>query len=700
MKELQKFISDQLSVWPLASANFRSLKTARNADFPVFSLTVKAQTNPSRIVSSTAEVDEATIAARPCFLCVPNRPKEQYHIRFEGRKGRNYNIQVNPYPIFPEHLVIARSEHIPQSIQHHFPDMLAFAEAYPDFTVFYNGPASGASAPDHLHFQACPRHCLPLEDAVDEFLGNAEKPLATLPDASLYLFKGYVNGVFALKARTPKSLSKLFYRLSECCGLEPGESEPRFNLYAYSKEGEYRAFVILRSELRSHHYYAEGDEHFTMSPGAADMAGFFVVPVEDEFDRLSSSVLESMLAEVTISEDVQNDICKRLTRTQEVVEVGIMSAKEIRFEIISDGAGPQRVSWADGRINYNGTLYDELYFDAVTRSTLFAEPSFLLYDVTIGIDFHWEQKRTLKYAGQLKFIVENDKITAINRIGLEDYLLSVISSEMKSSSSLEFLKAHSVISRSWVLARMRERKANPGSASLAHRNFDVCADDHCQRYQGAAMACGDTVRKAIDQTWGQVLSYKGELCDARYSKCCGGLTERYSACWEDIDFPYLQSVADNDGGKDFCDCEDDAILEQVLNDYDLKTRDFYRWKVRYRSDELSDLLKRRTGRDLGEIQSMEDLERGDSGRIISLRIKGTGGEMTISKELAIRRALSESHLKSSNFTVTRDGDQFILEGRGWGHGVGLCQIGAAVMAARGYSYIEILKHYYKDADIG
>lgn len=400
-------------------------------------------------------------------------------------------------------------------------------------------------------------------------------------------------------------------------------------------------------------------------------------------------------------------------KAQQTLEVGIMSSEEISFGLLPSGDGPRRVSMLDGKILFEGELYDELNFEAPAApasetaapegtgigASVFAAPSFILYGVTIGIDFHWEQRRDLQYAGDLKFIVEDGRITAVNIIGIEDYLLSVISSEMKSTSSLELLKAHAVISRSWVLARIRDRRDGV-AVNLPHTRFDVCADDHCQRYQGIAMASGDRVRKAIEETWGQTLTYDGQLCDARYSKCCGGVTERFSACWEDVDFPYLQSVADNDGGKDFCDCEEDAVLSQVLNDYDLKTRDFYHWKVRYTAGELSELVRRKTGKDLGTVTDLTPLERGDSGRIVRLKIRGTQGELTVGKELAVRRALSESHLKSSAFEVVRDGDSFVLDGRGWGHGVGLCQIGAAVMASKGYGYREILKHYYRGAEIG
>ncbi len=687
MKELNKFIKDQLSVWQLASSNFRALKTAPSREVDVFGLKCRIQYNPRRVISSTADTSPAAIASRKCFLCADNRPKEQFHLGFEGRKGRNYHIQVNPYPIFRGHLVIVRDEHIPQEIWHHFPDMLDFAARYKDYLVFYNGPSSGASAPDHLHFQAIPKHNLPLEDVVDEFLDHPGEPLATVKDASLYKFDGYARGVFALKATTSKSLAKLFYRLLDCTDRGKGEEEPMFNLYAYVKNGEYRTIVVMRSAKRSHHFYSEGADHLTISPGAADIAGLFVAPFREDYDKADTALLEELLSEVCISEDEQNMIVWRLTRHQEKISVGLLSAKEIRFEIISDGAGPQTVKWHDGRISYNGMLYDELYFDSMTLSTLFAEASFILYDVVIGIDFHWQQKRTFKYAGGLKFIVEGDRITAVNCIGMEDYLMSVISSEMKSSASIELLKAHAVISRSWLKARFKDHKAG-------HEHFDVCADDHCQRYQGLTMAVGDDVCRAIDRTWGQVLEYGGDICDTRYSKCCGGRTELFSTCWEDVDLPYLQSVEDP-----FCDCENSSILSQVLNDYDLHTADFHDWTVQYTTDELSELVRTRTGIDFGTIVALEAVERGPSGRIKYLRITGTLREEVIGKELAIRKALSSSHLKSSAFEIEKSPDGFVLKGRGWGHGVGLCQIGAAAMAAQGYDYRQILSHYYVGAEI-
>ena len=719
--EIDKFVRDQLSVWPLAAGNYRDLKKAATRTLEVGGLEVLVQHNPCRTVSSEAAMDPASIAARPCFLCPANRPPEQYNIEFEGRKGKKYRVTLNPYPIFPSHLVISSFQHIPQSIWHRYQDMLDFVRQNQGFTCFYNGPKSGASAPDHMHFQACPRGQMPLEKRVDALLDAQDSTvleyLSCVKEARLHHLKEYCHGVFVLEAETPKSLSKLFYRLLDCAPLKEGDTEPRINVISWHTGTAYRSVVIFRESHRSSHYFAEGPGHLAMSPGCADLGGLFVAPREEDFRKLDSALLGEMLAEVTISAEEEESIVWRLTRGQQKLEVGIMSAEEIEFEIISDGAGPQKVSYQDGRISYNGVLFDELTFEAVTESTMFAEPSFILHGVTIGVDFHWERKLTQKFAGTLKFIVTGDRVTAVNIIGIEDYLLSVISSEMKSSAGLEFLKAHAAISRSWVMAQIAHRGRTAARRTEAgaegeyikwfdhedHDSFDVCADDHCQRYQGLTMAVGDTVRKAIDQTWGMVLEYDGEICDARFSKCCGGRMEVFSTCWEDKDYPYLLPVPDTpgeaEGADPFCDTDDEAVLSQVLNDYDLETKDFYRWTVRYSREEVSDLVRRRSGIDFGTIRDLVPIERGPSGRIWKLKVVGDRKSLVIGKELIIRRWLSESHLKSSAFEVRWNGDELVLEGSGWGHGVGLCQIGAAVMASKGYSFQEILAHYYPHAEI-
>lgn len=781
---LEKFVNDQLSVWPLAADNYRNLKQVRTKMIRLAGLDVVIQHNPCRVVSSEAVLDSVSIRKRSCMLCPENRPSEQSHLEFDGRKGKRYRITLNPYPVFPFHLVISSFEHTPQSIRLRYQDMLDFVTAHPGFTAFYNGPSSGASIPEHMHFQACPRGSMPLEAETGRQLDTPDSPeltfLSSVKEAELFHLNSFARGIFVLEAKTTKSITKLFYRLLDCAFPKEGEAEPRFNLLAWQANGSYRSVVVFRKKHRSHHYSSKNSDRLAMSPGCADIAGLFIAPRAEDFEKLDAKLLSDMISEVTIGEDEERSIRWRLERKQSKLEVGILSGGEIAFEILSDGAGPQRVTYSQGKISYNGVLYDELTFEERTPSTMFAEPSFVLYGVTIGVDFHWERKVTQKFAGTLKFIVEKGKISAVNIIGVEDYLLSVISSEMKSSASLEFLKAHAVISRSWVMAKIahRGKKATPlqeadfsalnsisalvtrlagkrqdGEADSDtlikwfdhddHKHFDVCADDHCQRYQGLTMAVGNTVRQAIDQTWGLVLRSRGEICDARFSKCCGGVMERFSTCWEDRDYSYLRPLADTpaegpvpelsddasvrkwifSSPESFCNTRDAGILSQVLNDYDLETKDFYRWTVSYERGDLSELFRRRSGMDFGTIHALIPLERGASGRLKKLEVIGSKKRMVIGKELIIRRFLSESHLKSSAFIVTyldaagreipvREVEaaarqdvpdmprwsKVVLQGAGWGHGVGLCQIGAAVMSVRGYDFRSILLHYYPGSE--
>ncbi len=718
---IHKFVGDQLSRWPLACRNFRALKDVRTRDIVAGGLKVRLQFNPARMISSAAKLTKEDIAARRCFLCRENRPEEQTMLKFEGRKGKKYDVLVNPYPIFPDHLVIAMDRHVEQSIWQRYVDMLDLARKYDGFIFFYNGPKSGASAPDHHHFQGAPRGLMPLENDVDEIISMGHDGLGymtSVQDASLYHYNKFTTGIFVIRAETSKSAAKLFYRLLDCAGTPEGESEPLINLFSYYADGEYRSIVIFRRSHRSHHYFSDGPDHLTMSPGCADMAGVFIVPVEEEYRKITPGLLGEMLAEISISEEDEKRIMHRLTRRQPLVEVGIMSAEEIEFEILSDGAGPRKAVFSGGKIEYDGTVYDELHFDAPTLSTMFAEASFILHGVTIGSGFHWERKEDQTFAGALKIIVCNGRLAAVNVIGIEDYLLSVISSEMSASASLEFLKAHAVISRSWLMAQIGRketgRRAVPeGKKAYAgdavheyvkwydhedHDIFDVCADDHCQRYQGLSRALGRNVRKAIDSTWGQTLVHDGVLCDARFSKCCGGRMELFSTCWEDRDYPYLLPLADapeHDAGQDcFCNTDDPVILSQVLNGYDRETADFYKWDKEYDRKALAEIISRRSGIQIGELLGLKPLERGASGRIKKLEIKGSDATVVVGKELEIRRLLSESHLKSSAFEAEFTGEKVVLHGRGWGHGVGLCQIGAAVMASRGYGYREILGHYY------
>ena len=429
------------------------------------------------------------------------------------------------------------------------------------------------------------------------------------------------------------------------------------------------------------------------------------------------------------------------------ISVGIVNAQEIHFTLkgnyFAKGEtvdGDQVVSFSEGGILWKGNLYRELTFTPQEDNN-----SFSLYDVTIGINFHWERQETQVFMGTLKLVVEEEKIVAINILPVEDYLTSVISSEMSANSSLELLKAHAVVSRSWLFAQIEKRKAMSGKDEgffsfiktkdeyirwydrEDHTIFDVCADDHCQRYQGITKATSPTVAEAVKATRGCLLMYDNKICDARFSKCCGGATEEFEYCWEDKHYPYLSAVRDAEeeenrplpdltneeeaehwirkAPKSFCDTHDKKILSQILNNYDQETTDFYRWKVRYTQEELAELIRTNTKSDYGDIIDLIPVQRGPSGRICKLKIVGSLKTMTIGKELEIRRTLSNSHLISSAFVVDKgnmkDGvpQWFLLSGAGWGHGVGLCQIGAAVMGEKGYSYEEILLHYYKGADI-
>ena len=429
------------------------------------------------------------------------------------------------------------------------------------------------------------------------------------------------------------------------------------------------------------------------------------------------------------------------------VKVGIMNEPEVDFVLfgeyrLADGTivtGEQHAEvTAEGQVAWNGTVADVVTFEPSENGY------FELKGVTIGVNFHWERKEDQRFSGALHLIVENGKLTAVNVLPVEDYLLSVISSEMSATASLELLKAHAVISRSWLLAQIDKNKRiteehedykaceEGGEDEMIkwydredHVNFDVCADDHCQRYQGITRQSTERVRDAIKATWGEVLTYGGELCDARFSKCCGGVYEEFENCWEPKHYDYLEARRDGEdemnfpdltkeaaaeewiltSPKAFCNTTDKQILSQVLNNYDQETTDFYRWTVEYTQEELAALILKRSGVDYGQILDLQPVARGTSGRLYKLKIVGTKKTLTIGKELEIRRTLSPSHLYSSAFIVERhdvtDGvpGKFVLRGSGWGHGVGLCQIGAAVMGEKGHNYKEILLHYFINANI-
>lgn len=737
----------QLGVWQQAKDNYEALSHVAIKNFKLGDVPVKVQFNPARIVSSAAKVDVKSIKERKCFLCGANRPGIQEGVPFYGKK-REYTVLVNPFPIFPKHLTIPDVEHVDQIIGcdgERYEDMLSLAEILDDFVIFYNGPKCGASAPDHMHFQGGNKGFLPVEY---DYAILKKRLIHSCCGASVYAVENYLKSTVAIEADNKEAAVHEFRQIYNSLVIKDEEKEPMLNILSWSvgkgSGKKYISIIFMRDKHRPSHYFAEGDSNILLSPASVDMGGVFITPLEKDFAKISEKNLIEITDEVEIGDDLFCAI-ENAIKPQPEVNVGIIYGEQkIDFEFNSPYrvsallenepltvAGVQSVTCENGRVLWNGREYDELLFTPEGLGT------FWLRNVTIGVNFHWERREDQKFEGKLKFIVENGALTAINVIGVEDYLTSVISSEMSATASENLLKAHAVISRSWLLAQIEKNKeivAQKKEYNACtctddelikwydredHVNFDVCADDHCQRYQGLTRASTKKVRDAIAQTWGEVLAYDGKICDARFSKCCGGAVEEFQHCWEPVKHNYLVKLRDSENPADlpdltveenarkwimdspdaFCNTTDKDILSQVLNSYDQETVNFYRWKVEYDKKELGELILKRSGVDYGEILDLVPVERGTSGRLVRLKIVGTKKTMTIGKELEIRRTLSASHLYSSAFVVEKSGNKFILHGAGWGHGVGLCQIGAAVMGERGYNYEQILLHYFVGASV-
>ena len=784
-EEVDAFFEQELQAWTTARQRYDDLNahvqqkalplsvpassTDGKAPLPDISLT--AQWNPARIVSTAASIDKAAIEARPCFLCDENRPKEQHALMIE----RHYQVLVNPFPILPHHFTIPTRRHKPQAIWEHFGTMRHMAWTLPHHIVFYNGPVCGASCPDHMHLQAGSRGIVPIERDWELYENQLEKlyPLTggetqemadagnTSQRCGLFLLKNYVCPVFVIRSMPQETDSLLCQRLYRALPIPEGENEPRMNVICWRQAGnESRSdeIVTLVFPRKKHRPDCYLDGTLMVSPGALDMGGLIILPNEEDFHKITPVWAVEILREVTMTKEELKPIIEEVTDkpidtapaphvsegvdannthhrplTQhsasslsgmagsESLSVGLLSAQSIRFRLNGDfsakgntHSGEQEVTYSDGGLLWNGQVYRQLTFRPADEAS-----SFTLEDVVIGKDFHWERRERQTFLGTLRLVVDEENIVCINDIDIERYLESVISSEMKATCSLEFLKASAVISRSWLFAQMekRQKMAQGGNNFFSftktdselirwhdredHTIFDVCADDHCQRYQGITRASRPEVHAAVAATRGQILTYDGKVCDARFSKCCGGRTETFETCWENEHHPYLESVEDP-----FCNTSDERVLHQVLNDYDCETHDFYEWQVVLTQEMAQTYITRHLKMDLGSIIGLEPLERGPGGHIIRLKITGSERTFTIGKELEIRSALSESHLKSANFTVERqdiDTDgvpaRFILHGKGWGHGVGMCQIGAAVMGEQGYTYEQILSHYYKNANI-
>ena len=692
MQNLDTFFDDQLKVWPLAAKNYSDLKNASHKHIVLKGCDYDVTFNAARMRSAAAKVDEGKVE-RPCFLCDAALPQEQTRITVKTVPlGNTYHIMVNPYPITDHHFTIVSAQHERQDLRpsqapcaeenrktaskDRIWDMAFFADLMPDYLIFFNGACSGASAPDHMHFQAVPKALVPITR------WGWEQQLEAGVSGVMPQFK------------------------------TAGESDKK-NVVCWTDGAECHWLVIDRMKHRPSQY-----PDVLISPASLEFCGLVPMARQEDFDRMDSALL--------------GDILTQCRRQEPLLRVGIMEGAQIRFS--ADERTHSLNYLGEDKIlqvmDYGSNRAEKREISEYTTSS---QP-FTLEGVTIGKQFHWEQQEDQSFMGSLRVIAREGQLHAINLVPVEEYLKSVISSEMSATNNLELLKTHAIISRSWVLrtiartspsqphrggetvkTAMKERidaavSACEGGTDVAfvriwdgndHTLYDVCADDHCQRYQGITRQVSPLVAQAIEETRGMVLTdNEGGICDARFSKCCGGKSELFSSCWQERDYHYLQPVDDP-----WCDTSDERVLRLVLNDYDQRTIDFHNWEVHYTQSELTELVNRRLKAEIPDFVPFETIvdlvpvKRGPSGRIIILKIVGSNYSLEIGKELLIRKALSESHLYSSAFEVAIHHGTFLLKGIGWGHGVGLCQIGAANMSQHGKTHEEILAHYFKGAKI-
>lgn len=686
MIDIEKLFVQQLQQWPACRERYEQLIGCESRTLNIRDRDYRVSYNPARAKSAKAVVVDGKALStaegeeRPCFLCRHALPQEQIQIEVETVPSRHhYIVAVNPYPIVDHHFTIINAEHVRQEFAGRMWDMAFFADLFSDYLIFFNGACSGASAPDHMHFQAVPKSAVPMLHWSEE-----ER----------------------LKLGVTRQMPHI--NDSDYC-----------NVLTWTEGVEAFWLVIDRKAHRPSQYFQPDEDcnKFIFSPAALEFCGLIPLCREEDYHKLTPALLDDMLSQ-----------CQR---QEPMLRVGVMEGQQIRF------SAEERVH----AMNYvaDGKMKDVMDY-STNRSELHEmdeywchmEP-FTLEGVTIGKQFHWQKQEDQVFRGYLHIIAAEGQLHAINLIRVEEYLKSVIASEMSAMNNLELLKAHAIISRSWVLRQIDRKKKQPEQSSLVndgsetqptssdsqlstlccywdhtdHNLYDVCADDHCQRYQGIVRETSQLVIEAIESTKGIVLTdVNGEICDARFSKCCGGRTELFSTCWQDKDYDYLQPVEDPYCSPDFIaglPGGKEAVLRLVLNDYDQQTQDYHDWEVRYSQQELSALVEQKLGLKLGLITAIEPVERGASGRIKQLRITGEQRSVIIGKELMIRKALSPTHLYSSWFDVemTNDGEErvFVIKGHGWGHGVGLCQIGAAAMAIKGFKAEEILAHYYPGAKL-
>ena len=777
-QEVRRFHANEQVQWAEAAERYAALREVQTKELVEGEYTLAAQWNPARIVSTGAAADAESIARRPCFLCGQNRPPQQHSLPIE----KHYQVLLNPFPILPGHLTIPTRRHQPQALFAHFGILRHMAWQLPGHIVFYNGPQCGASCPDHCHLQAGERGILPIERDWKLYESQLTKlyPLSSPQEAEseeagsrqgcgLYLLRAWACPVFVIRSLPDEPDHMLCRRLYRALPTPEGEWEPRMNVICWRQAGgagREDELITLLFPRKKHRPACYPD--LMVSPGALDMGGLLITPREEDFRQITPQLASSILREVSLTEKDLQPILARMSEqnigneqpqseadtpddtlpsSEPDVRVGIMTAERIVFTLNGNYrikgetiTGDQEVTLEEGGLKWRDNVYRELNIRPQSP-----DATFTLHGVTIGKQFHWERQETQTFQGKLHLEVYEEKISAINILPVEQYLTSVISSEMKATCPLEFLKASAVISRSWLLAQM-ERRRNHGQHAFfqfkktdtesirwhdqeEHTIFDVCADDHCQRYQGVTRAASPQARQAVEETRGEILTHEGQVCDARFGKCCGGVTNEFQNCWEEAPRHYLRSVRDlpsMDGirtacpdlsnevaaakwirstPESACNTQDKALLAAVLNDYDQDTSDFYRWTVEYTQEELRALITKRLKTDLGPILALQPVERSRSGHLVRLRIVGRDKQFIVGKELEIRRTLSETHLFSSALIAEPqdvvDGvpQRFVLRGAGWGHGVGLCQIGAAMMGSKGYAYSQILQHYYDRAQV-
>lgn len=789
--------AQQESAWrELSEARALWMET-RYREIALGPFSVLLQHNPSRALSVAAPVDPESIRRRPCFLCSGNMPAAERGLPLDD----GYALFLNPFPIFYPHPVIIHREHRPQAVGPALPAMLSVSRQLAgSYTLLYNGPACGASAPDHLHYQAIPRFSTALEADVRHldrlpWLAPWRREFPTSGAVAAFTIREYARSVLVLRSPDEVVLLKAFARVLD--NLPPGPApggEPLLNLLVWYEPDGWIVCLFPRTRHRPLAYTRGDGPGVMISPGAIDLAGMLVIPRGGDFESLDAVAVRSIFQEVCLPEEQLPALLRGISRpvaragadraaplagspavipeldgdaaaangspgetrleaapsfrVEPLLRVGLMERQsEVEFQlagawaagtrplpaglyrVIPDG-GRLKLHWPGGGITTEGS---PLVMDPGASP----ESCFWLRGVTIGIDFHWQRQEDQCFRGALELAVTAAGTVGVrNRVPLEEYLASVISSEMRADAPPEFLRAHAVISRGWVLAQLAGQGRGgelppaaypplPGRVWTwtdreRHEEFDICADDHCQRYQGITRVFRDDVRRAVAATRGQVLAGAAGICDTRFAKCCGGMSESFRTAWSDINRPGLAPVRDWTGVSGptgpltvesnarawirerppaFCGTRDPELLRRILPDFDLETGEFYRWELVRGREELEALIAAKTGWNPGALTAIVPVQRGFSGRICRLLLAGERGRLLLGKELEIRRVLSPTHLYSSAFLAEGEGsgrypDRFRFRGAGWGHGVGLCQIGAAAMAWEGANHRSILAHYF------